>query len=258
MMEMDDAYANAAFIPGGDAYPARWAAAAAGFRASGLRELDLPYGEGERQRLDLFHPPRLAKGLVVFVHGGYWLEADKSYWSHLAAGPLAQGWAVAMPSYDLCPAVRITDIGNQVAAAIAYAALRVPGPIRLVGHSAGGQLVARMTKRRGGAQWQKRLKKVVPISPVADLAPLMLTTMNKNLMLTDAEVLRESPLNLPIPKVPVTVWVGGDERPAFLQQASALATAWTCNVFVDHGRHHFDVVEGLCDPQSPLTRELVK
>lgn len=256
-MELDEAYANAAYIPGGDTYPARWAKAAAQFREKTLCELDLPYGESARQKLDLFHPPRLAKGLVVFVHGGYWVMSDKSDWSHLAAGPLAQGWAVAMPSYDLCPAVRITDIGNQIAAAIAFAAGRVLGPIRLTGHSAGGQLVARMTARRIGARWQERVAKVVPISPLGDLAPLMQTSMNADLKLDAAEVLAESPIHLPKPQVPVTVWVGADERPAFLEQSRILANAWTCERIVAPDRHHFDVIEPLCDPDSALTVALL-
>ena len=142
-MELDDAYANAAHIPGADAYPEKWTTAAAAFRARTLCELDLSYGESPRQRYDLFHPARLSKGLVVFLHGGYWLRFDKSIWSHLAAGPLAHGWTVAMPSYDLCPDVRITDISRQTMAAIATAPARVPGPVRLVGHSAGCHLVAR-------------------------------------------------------------------------------------------------------------------
>lgn len=98
-MDLDDAYANAAHIPGGADYPDRWAAQAAAFRSIARCELDLDYGETDRLRFDLFHPGRLARGVVIFVHGGYWLRFDKSFWSHLAAGPLAQGWAVAMPSY---------------------------------------------------------------------------------------------------------------------------------------------------------------
>ena len=141
-MKLDDAYANAAYIPGGADYPDRWAAQAAAFRAGARCEIDLVYGERPRERFDLFHPNRLAKGVVIFVHGGYWLRFDKSYWSHLAAGPLAHGWAVAMPSYDLCPDVGIAQIGDQIAQVIAVIAARVPGPVRLVGHSAGGQLVA--------------------------------------------------------------------------------------------------------------------
>ena len=257
MMDFDDAYANAAYIPGSDAYPDKWAQAAAKFRTECLCEIDLPYGETARQKLDLFHPDRLAKGLVVFVHGGYWLRFDKSFWSHLAAGPLAQGWAVAMPSYDLCPDVQITDIGQQVTQAIAMAADRVPGPIRLVGHSAGGHLVARVMADPRPLGWQRRVEKIVPVSPVGDLAPLMQTAMNKDLQLTQAEVLRESPVHLPAPKPAVTVWVGGDERPVFIAQAHALADAWHCKEVVVPGLHHFNVIEDMADPKSALVHEIL-
>ncbi len=257
MMELDDAYANAAHISGSDAYPDKWAQAAAAFRQTTLCELNLPYGETPRQQFDLFHPPRLAKGLVIFVHGGYWLRFDKSYWSHLAAGPLAHGWSVAIPSYDLCPDVRITEISEQIATAISVAAARVLGPIRLTGHSAGGHLVARMTEPRLGARWQDRVERVIPISPVADLAPLMRTSMNANLRIDAAEVRAESPVHLPVPRVPVTVWVGAEERPVFLDQAQALTNAWGCAQVVEAGLHHFNVVESLADPESALTAAVV-
>lgn len=249
-MELDDAYANAAYIDGAEAYPDKWAGLAAAFRDRATCEIDLPYGERLRERFDLFHPRRLAKGVVIFVHGGYWLRFDKSYWSHLAAGPLAHGWAVAMPSYDLCPDVRIKQIGQQIARAITVIATRVPGPVHLAGHSAGGQLVARWAHL-------DRVENVVPISPVADIAPLMKTSMNKDLQIDEDEARAESPVHLPAPGVPVTVWVGADERPAFLEQAEALAKAWDADHVVEAGLHHFDVVEGLADPQSPLTMAVV-
>ncbi len=255
-MDLDDAYANAAYIQGADAYPDKWAHAAASFREQALCEIDVPYGETPRQRFDLFHPARLAKGVVVFVHGGYWLRFDKSFWSHLAAGPLAHGWAVAMPSYDLCPDVRIAQIGDQIAAATAVVAARVPGPIRLVGHSAGGQLVARMSAPRVTASWINRLDRIIPISPVADLSPLMRTSMNADLQIDQAEALAESPVHLPAPSVPVTVWVGADERPVFLQQAQALADAWGCTQNIAPKKHHFDVIEDLASPKSKLTRAI--
>lgn len=256
-MELDDAYANATHIPGASAYPDAWAGAAAAFRQITSCEIGLAYGESPRQVLDLFHPPRLSKGLVVFVHGGYWLRFDKSYWSHLAAGPLAHGWSVAMPSYDLCPDASIAEIGDQVTAAIAFAANRVPGPVRLTGHSAGGQLVARMTATRPDAVWQDRLAKVVPISPVADLGPLRLTSMNATLKLDDQLVQRESPVHLPRPNIPVTVWVGADERPAFLAQATALGKAWKCEVVIAPGVHHFNVIDELAQSASALTHALL-
>ena len=256
-MELDDAYANGAYIPGADAYPPRWAARAEAFRAATRCEIDLPYGTSPREVFDLFHPDRLARGTLVFVHGGYWKAFDKSVWSHLAAGALARGWAVAMPSYDLCPEVRIRDITNQIRAALGVIAGRMPGPLRLTGHSAGGHLVARMLNPRVRSAWSDRVEAVVPISPLSDLAPLMRTTMNEVLRIDADEARSESPLHQPPPAVPVTVWVGGAERPAFLDQAKWLARAWDCGHVVVPERHHFDVIDALEDPDSALIETLL-
>lgn len=255
-MNLDDDFANAAHIPDGGAYPERWAAAAAAFRAEAVCELDLPYGEGPRQCFDLFHPPRLARGAVIFVHGGYWMRFDKSFWSHLAAGPLAHGWAVAMPSYDLCPDVRITDIGQQIGEAIATIAERVPGPIRLTGHSAGGQLVARAVTQH--SRWRERVAQVLPISPLGDLAPLMQTSMNATLQLDADEAAAESPVNLPAPPVPVTLWVGAAERPVFIDQARQLSEHWACPLHVAPERHHFDVISDLAEPDTAMVARLLQ
>lgn len=256
-MDLDDAYANAPYIPDGESYPDRWAQAAEAFRETGLIELDLPYGESLRQRLDIFHPNRMARGTVVFVHGGYWKAFGKSWFSHLAAGPLLHGWAVVMPSYDLCPEVGVPEITRQIAAAVDMVAQRLPGPIRLTGHSAGGHLVARMLDPALPLSARPRIEGVVPISPVADLAPLLRTSMNEVLGLTPETAKAESPIFQPAPAMPVTVWVGGAERPAFLEQAEALATAWDCAQEVVPERHHFDVIEALADPESDLTARVV-
>lgn len=262
-MELDDAYANAAHIPGGETYPRRWLDAAGNwaFRqgAKGLYRSGLPYGVGARERFDLFYPEGPARGLMVFVHGGYWLNFDRSYWSHLAAGAQARGWAVAIPNYDLCPDVRISDITRQISHAIGVAAAMVDGPVVLTGHSAGGHLVARMLEPGLlDPQVAARLHKVVPISPLADLRPLMRTSMNETLKLDTAEAAAESPVLMKERHdVPVTVWVGGDERPAFLEQARWLAEAWGCERVIAEGRHHFDVIEPLEIADSDLVEALL-
>ncbi|WP_296763329.1 alpha/beta hydrolase [Sediminimonas sp.] len=261
-MELDDAYANAAHIAGAEDYPPRWARDAAAFREGlleqGLADLDIVYGDSPRQRLDLFLPGAAPRGLMVFVHGGYWLRFDKSTWSHLGGGALNRGWAVAMPSYDLCPDVAIADITRQIARAVAAVAGMVAGPIALSGHSAGGHLVARMAvpsvlPERVAA----RLSHVMPISPVADLRPLLKTSMNAQLRLDQAAAEVESPVLMqPAPGVPISVWVGGDERPAFLDQARWLAEAWTVPRVVVPKRHHFDVIDALAAPESDMVARL--
>ncbi len=261
MAELDDAYANAAHIPGSEAYPDRWAADAAAFRdrlrAQGRMRFGLSYGASERQAFDLFLPEGRPRGLTVFVHGGYWLRFDRSFWSHLAAGALARGWACAMPGYDLCPEVRIADITAQIARAIPVMATEVPGPLTLTGHSAGGHLVARMlAPGMLPEEVAARIAHVVPISPVSDLRPLLRTSMNDQFGMDLAAAEAESPVLQPVPEVPATVLVGADERPAFLDQAKWLADAWGCARVVVPGKHHFDVIEALADPDSDLVRTL--
>ena len=254
---LSDAYANAAHIEGGDLYPERWIAAAAAFRAEATGEYDLPYGGHPRQVFDLFHPARLSRGIVVFLHGGYWMKTDKSVWSHLAGGAVARGWTVAVPSYRLCPEVRIAEITGDIRAAMAVIAARVPGPIRIAGHSAGGHLTARMLDPRHRPRWTERIAAAVPISPLGDLDPLRQTDLNETLHLDAEEANAESPIHQTPPDVPVTVWVGADERPAFVEQAARLGAAWDCPVVRDPGRHHFDAIEGLSDPDSPLLEALL-
>ena len=262
--DWNDAYANGAHIDDAGAYPPRWQDLALAFReemsAAGRARLDLGYGGDEREVLDLFLPDGPAVGLCVFVHGGYWRAFDKSSWSHLAAGPLARGYAVAVPSYRLCPAATITEIGAQIARAITNAGGMVSGPIHLTGHSAGGHLVARMACAQSplGQAAAGRLGHVLSISGLHDLRPLMRTDMNRDLRLDWMEATAESPaLLMPREGTRITAWVGAQERPEFLRQSELIANVWTgCGaetaLHVAPGRHHFDVIDDLADPESAM------
>lgn len=262
--EWDDAYTNGAYIENGDTYPQRWAADARAFRAridaEGRFRGDIPYGPHVRNRFDLFLPRGAALGLVVFVHGGYWLRFDKSSWSHLAAGPLEHGLAVAMPSYVLCPQARIAEITQQVGAAITVASAEIPGLIHLAGHSAGGHLVSRMASDTSplGPDVFERVRKIVSISGVHDLHPLMHTTMNETLRIDAAEAAAESPALLrPRNGADITFWVGADERPEFLRQTALMKRAWSAPTIVEQGLNHFTVVEGMADRNHPLVETLL-
>ncbi|MEM0942759.1 MAG: alpha/beta hydrolase, partial [Pseudomonadota bacterium] len=142
LTDWDAAYDNLAAVPGSAEISARWAVEAATYHAQHPPEVHT-YGAGARQSYHLFRPEELPRGLAVFVHGGYWRRFDPSWFSHLAAGAVGRGWAVALPGYTLCPEASITQISREVSAAIAHGAGLVPGPLRLAGHSAGGHLVTR-------------------------------------------------------------------------------------------------------------------
>lgn len=253
--DMDRAYSNGAFIAGAEDFPPRWQADAAAFREGlgGRAELGLAYGAGDRQRFDLFHPEGTARGLLVFVHGGYWMAFGRESWSHLAQGALMRGWACAMPSYTLAPAARIGQITKEIGQAVDAAAARVAGPVVVTGHSAGGHLAARMGCL--GAPLATRVARVVPISGLAELEPLMATKMNETLRIDTAEAATESPARLALrPGCGAHVWVGAQERPAFLWQARLLSEEWACDWTAEPGRHHFDVIDDLGRAESGLMR----
>lgn len=251
MTDLSRDYMNSAFIADGDGFYPRWQAGAATFRARIVAQatLDIGYGPGARQAFDLFRPEGEARGLMVFVHGGYWMACGREDYSHLAAGALARGWACAMPSYTLAPDGRIAAMTAEIAQAVRAASALVAGPVVVTGHSAGGHLAARMAC----ADIALPLARVVPISPLADLAPLMQTDMNATLKIDAAEAASESPArHARRAGVQAHVWVGAQERPAFLWQARTLSENWACGWTAEPGKHHFDVIDGLTDPRSAL------
>lgn len=259
-IDWEDAFSNAAYIHDGMSFPPRWADRAAAFREQATCDLDLAYGEHPRERFDLFYPEGSSKGLVVFIHGGYWLDFDKSSWSDLAEGAVTRGWTVALPSYTLAPEAGIPDITKQIAKAIGVAAAKVDGPIRLTGHSAGGHLATRMVCENSplSEEIAARIDRVVSISGVHDLRPLLLHSMNDRLGLGPETAAAESPaLAKPRQGVELTAWVGANERPEFLRQSGLLAEAWRghglqTRFVADPGRHHFDVIDGLKSAEHPL------
>lgn len=267
--DWDDAYANGPNIPGGDRWPAAWVEPARAYReamaAAGRARLGIAYGPGERNAYDLFLPAIEPTGLVVFVHGGYWMRFDRSLWSHLAKGCVESGFAVAMPSYTLCPATRISGITKEVATAIEHAAGTIEGPIFLTGHSAGGHLASRMvcTTSPLPAALRERIRNVVSISGVHDLRPLMRIAMNETLRIDAAEAAAESPALLePMPGARICCWVGAGERAEFIRQNALLANVWTglgaeTSCVEEPDRHHFNVIDGLADPSHALTRTLL-
>lgn len=97
----------------------------------------------------------------------------------------ARGWAEALPQYTLAPDAALSDMVIGVAAAIELAAVQVDGPIRRADHSAGGHLVTRMIGEDSPLSVLNRVDHVVSIIGVYELRPLLHTSMNDTLKLTE-------------------------------------------------------------------------
>lgn len=267
--DWDSAYANGANIAKGERWPDVWVGPARAYReelgSSGRAKFDVVYGQKPRNTLDIFHPPKPALGLVVFVHGGFWVNLDKSYWSHFARGAIERGYAVAMPSYTLAPEARIGEITIEIALSIELAAREVDGSIYLIGHSAGGHLVTRMitTTSPLSEEVQKRIANTVSLSGLHDLRPLMNLSSNAKMRIDRTEAYTESPALLePFANTRLVCWAGAAERAEFVRQNALLANIWRglgarTLVVEEPDKHHFSILDGLADPSHPLLDALV-
>ncbi|GGH13565.1 esterase [Alsobacter metallidurans] len=257
-------YNNRARVPEHPAIIAGWARDAAAYRESAGGALGLAYGNGERTRLNIFGDGR--GPVVLFIHGGYWQGLDRSSFSHLARGLVSRGVTVAAPSYDLCPAVTVSTIVDQMREACAFVWRRFERPVVVAGHSAGGHLAACMLATNWGAIDPALPAGLVPsayaLSGLFDLEPLVGTSVNTALGLDAAEARRLSPLFWEAPRGrTLDAVVGGAESAEYLRQSRTIADAWgkagvQTRYEAVEGANHFTVIAPLADPGSPMTRRL--
>ncbi len=262
--DLDDAYENRIHIPNADRHLATWPKDAATFRRSFAdADLNLAYGSSKRTYYDLFTPKggiEASCGLAAFVHGGYWVALSKDDFSHMAAGLLARGWAVAILGYTLAPQARITQITQEISTAVEHLGKTGTGPLRLIGHSAGGHLVSRMMcdDINFGPVTTQRLDRVLSVSGLHDLRPLQRLAKNKLWQLDDNESHAESPLlRTPRPGIDLVCLAGADERPEFIRQNAILPLVWqglgaNCHSQLLAGHNHFTIIETMTQANSGL------
>ena len=232
--------------------------------------LDLRYGDGEKQKLDVFRCGDATAPTLIWIHGGYWQRGDKSVYSFLATPFVLNGVNVVVVGYDLCPSVSMTRICEELREALAYiwhesTAIGINRDrITVMGHSAGGHLTQMMM----AADWPSRdpalppdlIKAGLPVSPLSYLEPVRLTlALNANLQMDPAEADTLSPMthHPPVTNAPQLVVVGGAETDEFHRQSRMYvdkfaSDARPVNMYVVPNVDHFDELNVLADPASPF------
>lgn len=267
--EAERGYDNRGAVPDHDAWLAEFASCSKRASEALNPAIDLRFGAGDRETLDLFLPTQPARGTLMFIHGGYWRGMDKRDHAFVAPAFVAAGYAVAVIDYDLCPGVTIATIVEQCRHAVRWlerygAQHGAPAPRVIAGHSAGGHLAAMMfaTDWRLFGIERTPFTGAVTVSGLHDLAPLTLTSINADLRLDADEARRMSPVNYaPLADVPLAIVVGADETSEYLRQARLLHAAWSASrgariaaPVLNPGRHHFSMALDYRDPESALTR----
>jgi arylformamidase len=258
-IDLEAEYNNRARVPDHPAVMAMWRETAEAARGA-HPPVQIAYGPGEREVMDLFDAGPDAP-VAIFLHGGYWQALDKDWFSGIAPAFLAHGVSLAVPSYDLAPAVRLGRILGQVRAAVATIRARTGGRPVVFGHSAGGHMSACMLS-------EGRASAAVAISGLFDLRPLVSTSLNTALDLDEREAAALSPIFWPAPdgSTPggtiLDCVVGGDESAEFLRQSRMMADHWAANGVETRfealpGLNHFTVLDPLFDAHSSLVKRLV-
>ena len=224
---------------------------------------DLKYGSHPREVIDLYRVPN-AKATLIYIHGGYWRSFSKVETSFVADGFVEQGESVALINYPLCPEVSIGEIRSSIQNAFAHLYKNVlteaeRKSIVVTGHSAGGHLAALhlATDWKVFGLPENPIAGVICLSGVFDVAPLMHTSLNDALRITDtaAAVLN---LNTALvrSKAKLILAVGGDESEEFHRQSSDQANAWaglTPQVLDLKGFNHFTIVDSLANSNGTLS-----
>lgn len=280
----DEQYDNRARVPEFGGFLADWAARSQMVRKTAPCTIDVAYGPGPNDRLDLFYPQSVRQAgdlapVLVFLHGGYWRALDKSDHSFVAPALTMRGALVVVVNYDLCPGtlrrpVRIPDVVLQVTRSMAWIHDHVaefggdPHRVVVAGHSAGGHLAAMML----ACDWSgvashiapRWVKRAVSLSGVFDLEPLRLApSFEASLCLDATQVDKASPARLQAPQGGrLTALVGGDESSEFLRQSHLIQKIWGRTVVPVvkplEGLHHFSILQAVTQDGSQVVQHLTE
>jgi len=261
----DAQYDNRARVPEHPQIFERWARASALSRDGLSRRLDVAYGPGPNERLDIFPTTDGDAPVLVFIHGGWWRAFDKRDHSFVAPAFVNAGAMVVVPNYALCPATTIEGITMQMVRALAWtwrhAHLYGGDPKRIVvaGHSAGGHLAAMLLScdwKAVGADLPRDLvKKALAISGLFDLDAIRRTPfLQGDLRLTPASARKLSPAGFPAPHGVLHAVAGGEESEEFLRQTELISKQWGRKAVSEAlpGLNHFTVLHDLVDPDARL------
>lgn len=265
--ELDIQYDQGRLVPDLGPYQAHWAETSEAARGNYDCTLDIAYGAGEREALDLFRPANPRGPVVVMIHGGAWRRLSKDRAASSAPAMLEAGAGFVALGFDLIDKVPLAEMVRQVRAGVAWVFANAatygldPHRIFVHGFSSGAHLAANVLAdgwRADADLPEDLIKGAVLCSGPYDLEPVILSARSEYLKLDAAGAAALSPnRHIPDRGPPIVVAWGDGELAEFRRQGAAFAAAWTeagnqVETIEIPGANHFDACLTFADPDGPL------
>ena len=243
---LDDQYEQRAWVPHADEIIKRYGIKSDGVRARLGEPRTEHYGPSAREILDIYGEGQKA---FVFVHGGAW-KRQSSRENAFAAEPIVgAGAAYVALNFALLPTVTLAEMVAQVCRGIDWVYQNLCKEVVLCGHSSGGHLA--------GCALIKRdfIRDALLVSGIYDLLPVRLSARNEYVRLDERLEHEYSPIrHVDRIKCPVTVAWAEKESAEFYRQSKEFAEKLGAPMIIGQGFNHFEIIETMADPRSPLGR----
>src|SRR5215510_6834764 len=149
----------------------------------------LAYGEGPRQRLDVYKPRHATKApILVFFYGGSWQRGSRNLYRFVGTSLAAQGIVSVVPDYSIFPPARFPAFVKDAARAVRFTRDNAtqwggdPARLVLMGHSAGAYIAAMLSfdpqwLRQVGLNSQTDLAGFIGLAGPYDFLPIKSRTL---------------------------------------------------------------------------------
>lgn len=241
-------------------------------RAEFPNHLDIPFGETPKQRLDVYLPAKPVKNapVLLFLHGGGFMEGDRAHYGYVATPYTREGVITVVSGYRLAKrGVPYPAQNEDTKAAIVWIHENIarfggdPNTIFLSGHSVGAMLAAEVSFDRS---WMKQagvphaaIKGIAAISGDYDLSPGENVDYAPNAELEA----RASPLRHIVDPAPLAVVAVGANEAKMRASSEDLAQRLEAmgvriRLLALEGADHKDTVLALGDPGSSLAAAVLE
>jgi arylformamidase len=243
---LDDQYEQRVWVPHADEIIRRYSEASDAVRKRIGEPRTERYGASGAEKLDIYGTGKKA---FVFVHGGAWKRQSSREQAFAAEAIIGAGAAYVALNFANLPAVTLPEMAGQVVRGIEWVRNHLSDDVVLCGHSSGAHLAACAVTRI------PYLGSALLVSGVYDLLPVRLSARNEYVRLDERLEHEYSPIrHVERIRCPVTVAWGEKEAPEFFRQSRELAEKLGAPTILGKNLNHFEIIETLADPRSPLCR----